>query len=128
MKQYMKEWMCISPASKLEQRRGKIGFRKDFRLQISKNDQTGFCLMTLLYFIFKCSIKFSYTQWEKSLSWRPCTNKQIKRKHFSTCARKRVDMAGPADWKLYIIGYGGVGWYSESPIDCIWLSEEEENQ
>ena len=73
MKQYMKEWLCISPASKLEQRRGKIGFRKDFRLQISKNDQT-------------------------------------------------------ADLKLYIIGYGGVGGYTESPIDCIWLSEEEENQ
>ena len=37
-------------------------------------------------------------------------------------------MAVPADWKLYIIGYGGVGGYSESPIDCIWLSEEEEEE
>ena len=69
--------------------------------------------------------KSSYTQWEKSLTWRPCTNKQIKRKHFSTCARKRVDMAGPAERKLYIIGYGWVVGCSESPIDCIWHSEEE---
>ena len=100
MKQYMKEWVYISPASKLEQRRGKIGFRKDFRLQISKNDQTGFCLVTLLYFILNASI----------------------------FAHVPENMAVPADLKLYIIGYGGVGGYSESPIDCIWLSEEEENQ
>ena len=100
MKQYMKEWVYISPASKLEQRRGKIGFRKDFRLQISKNDQTGFCLVTLLYIILNVSI----------------------------LAHVPENVAVPADLKLYIIGYGGVGGYSESPIDCIWLSEEEENQ
>ena len=68
MKQYMKEDCAYPPHQNWNEGEVKSGFQKDVRLQISKDEQIGFCLVILLYFIFKCSIKFSYTQREKSLS------------------------------------------------------------